>query len=467
MMPAHAVALLVGFGMWSGLARAAIGSPIFAALLDGVALVLLAFAAWSARRRGRWGRLTTVDLLVVTFVAIAAIEIFNPNVPSPLVGLEGFRKTAFMAVGYGIARLSPRSSGGRFMRVVLILSIPALLWSIRQFFVPLPLELAIISTSGASTTSFHSGTVLRAFAPTASPFHLGVLAGSVAIGASILADRRSIRWLLIAIAAAVALGLSLTRANLLATVLALTALAMIVLVRERRRRPLVFAAVVAAVALVVAAYAASSQPPYAPPGSVRPASPPATVGPDRSPAATSSATPTRAPSTAGSDASPGATPSVAATPPPIRVPNLLEDRSLLFRFEFWREQLSAIAQRPLIGFGTSSAADGFDRLYAGTSGRNFEPHSIYTKVLLEQGLIGFLVFLTLLARLLLIALRGVVRRVDQPFRWWALGILLLVGVSGLTGPMLDAYPFNLLFWTVAGSLGRPQGSTSRSTARHR
>ena len=29
---------------------------------------------------------------------------------------------------------------------------------------------------------------------------------------------------------------------------------------------------------------------------------------------------------------------------------------------------------------------------------------------------------------------------------------MLVLVSGLTGPMLDAYPFNLLFWAVAGAV---------------
>ena len=30
----------------------------------------------------------------------------------------------------------------------------------------------------------------------------------------------------------------------------------------------------------------------------------------------------------------------------------------------------------------------------------------------------------------------------------SLGLLVLVAVSGFTGPMLDAYPFNLLFWTT-------------------
>lgn len=443
----YALAALVGLGMWSGLARAAIGSPIYAAGLDVAAVALLGLAAWNARRRGLRARPAAIDVLVAAFVAIAFIEIFNPNVPSPVVGLEGFRKTAFMAVGYGIARLSPPVSNERFLRLVLIVTIPALVWAIRQFFVPIALELAIISTSGASSISFHSGTVLRAFAPTASPFHLGILAGTFVIGASILAGARRDRWLASAILSAIALGLSLTRANLLATVFALIALAVLSFIALRRFRPLVIAGGISAIALVVAVYAASSQPPYVVPGSVGPSPPPATTAPG---------------------ASPGAPSPVTVTPPPIRIPDPLEDRSLLYRFQFWREQLSAVAERPLIGFGTSSAADGFDRLYAGTRSRNFEPHSIYTKVLLEQGMIGFLVFVVLLAMLLLTALRAVLRRgPDAVFETWVLGILLLVGVSGLTGPMLDAYPFNLLFWAAAGLLVQSVRSRSASAAPER
>ena len=126
----------------------------------------------------------------------------------------------------------------------------------------------------------------------------------------------------------------------------------------------------------------------------------------------------------------------------------LADRSLQFRFQFWEKQLTAAADQPWIGYGTSSAADGFDRLYVGTSGRNFEPHSIYLKILLEQGVAGFVIFMAILAMLGLIELRRL--RSGGVFNRVALAILVLVGVSGLTGPMLDAYPFNLLFWAIAG-----------------
>ena len=449
MNPVYALAALVGLGMWSGLARALIGSPVYAAGLDIAVVFLLGLAVWDAHRRGFTSRPAAIDVLVAAFVAIAFIEIFNPNVPSPMVGLEGFRKTAFMAAGYAIARLSPPVSNERFLRLVLILTIPALVWAIRQFFAPIALELAIMSTSGTSSTSFHSGTVLRAFAPTASPFHLGILAGTFVIGASILAGaiKRRDRWIAAAILAAIALGLSLTRANLLATVFALVALAVISIVTLRRFRPLVIAVGISSIAIVVALNAAASRPPYVVPGSASPFPSSASTAPGGSPRAASPA---------------------SVTPPPIRIPELLEDRSLKFRFQFWRDQLGAVAQRPLVGFGTSSAADGFDRLYAGTRSLNFEPHSIYTKILLEQGVIGFLIFACLLATLLLMALRAVFRRGPEAlFATWVLGILLLVGVSGLTGPMLDAYPFNLLFWASAGLLVQSEGSKSADPAAKR
>ena len=38
-----------------------------------------------------------------------------------------------------------------------------------------------------------------------------------------------------------------------------------------------------------------------------------------------------------------------------------------------------------------------------------------------------------------------------------LGAIVVVVISGLTGPMLDAYPFNVLFWGLLGGLASLRG----------
>jgi O-antigen ligase len=417
---ATALAVIVSLGMWTGLARAILGAPIYAFALDAATVGILFLAAWNARRDGSRLRIHPLDVLAAAYVAIAVVEIFNPNVPSPLVGAEGFRKTAFMAIGYAIARVAGGFDGERFLRLVAIGAVPALLWSIRGWIAPIGVEQTIIDSSGVSSTSFHSGTVLRAFAPTASPFHLGILAGSVAIVACVI--RSPIRiWGTIAIIAAVALGLSLTRANIIATVVALGVVGVVHLVRRRGPRLAAIGGLVAALAIVVAVGAASSRPPYG-----APAPPGGAAG--------------------GGSGQGGGIIEIDPT----------QDRSLRFRFQFWEAQLNAITAQPLIGYGTSAAADGFDRLYTRADSQHFEPHSVYLKVLLEQGIFGFVVFGLFLAGIGILALRG--QRSDTRFDRSALGITVLLLVSGLTGPMLDAYPFNLLFWTVAGAL------VSRATA---
>jgi O-antigen ligase len=130
------------------------------------------------------------------------------------------------------------------------------------------------------------------------------------------------------------------------------------------------------------------------------------------------------------------------------VTNPLNDTSLKYRFGYWKRYLQAISEKPLVGYGTSAAADGFDQDYAGTGKRNFEPHSMYLKPALEMGVFGFALFIAIA----LVALYGAYRlhRLGDAFALTAIAIFVALGVTGLTGPMLDAYPVNLLVWATGG-----------------
>lgn len=410
------LALLIVAGEWTGLARGILGAPYYAAILDVAVIALFGSTAIRAAREGRAWPLPLLAILVGAYMLLAAVQILNPNVPTVLVGLEGYRKTAFTMLAFFIVLLERRGDARPFFTIVAIGSVPALLWAIRQSFAPLPVDLAIIETTSASPISFHSGAVLRAFSPTAGPFHLGILSAILMIVALVQWRLGSRWWLAMAVLAGVALGMTITRANIVAAAVGLFAVAVLAAGWRERFRFAAGAAAAMAAVLVASLIAI---------GAVGPA-----PGPD----------------------APGPTPGQDVGEVVGGVANPLQDRSLQFRFGYWREYLEAIGERPVIGYGTSAAADGFDHYYTDDEHVNFEPHSLYFKAALELGIGGFVLFAALLVACAVTCLRSVAS--DPRIGLIASGALVVVGVSGVTGPMLDAYPVNLLFWATMGWAAR-------------
>lgn len=430
-----ALAVLIVLGEWTGLARAILGGPYYAALLDS-ALIGLLILTLVRPRVPRLGRLSLLLAgLIAGYFLLAAIEMLNPNVPNIRVGLEGFRKTAFTMLAFFVLIGSGAVPDLRFYRIFAIGSIPALLFAVRQFFAPTALDFEILYSSGISPITFHSGVVLRAFSPTAGPFHLGVLAACVTVISLALARSGSRWWVAVACLAAATLGLTITRASMIAAIVAVGAMIVISAFGSGRPRA-ILAAAPAGMAMVLAALIAAGA-----------------IGlPALSP---------------GGNSDPGSSFPPSASMPPgsesiggivTGVLNPLEDRNLRFRFEFWRSFIIAFAERPLIGYGTSAAADGFDRFYEGTGSRNFEPHSLYLKAALELGILGLLILLAILALALVLSLR--VLRLVPVLGLIGIAVLFVFTVSGLTGPMLDAYPLNLLFWSTLGWMALAGSQTS-------
>lgn len=416
--PAMILALVIVAGEWTGLARALLRTPAYAAGLDLVLVIVVISALWTAHRSPNTWQLTRLDVFILAYFGLALVQVLNSNVPNLLVGLEGFRKTAFTMLAYLIVRLARPGEAIPFLRLVALGSLFTFIWAIRQNISPLPIELQIIDTAGTSPMSFQSGPVLRAFAPTAGPFHLGILGGAVAIISLELARVRSVGFVLVGVLAGVALGISLTRANMLGTAMGLAAVVVASApMRERLRAAVRALPLLAAIGLAVFLTARTFTP------LIPPTPPP------------------------GGD---GGTPGRASASGHPTLPNPLADRSLQFRFQYWAEQLRAIAERPLTGYGTSAAGDGFGRLYDGTGSRNFDPHSLYLKAPLELGVVGFVLLVGIFALALWECRRAHGR--DPTVALVGFGLLVMTMASGLSGPMLDAYPFNLLFWASLGWL---------------
>jgi O-antigen ligase len=272
----------------------------------------------------------------------------------------------------------------------------------------------IITTSGVSSITFHSAGALRAFSPTAGPFHLGLLAACVLVIGFVFhrSNSRPWPWLALASLAAFVLGATLTRANMIAGLCALAVLVIGSQSLRGRVRSVAPAVLLVGFVLVAAVFTVAVS----------------TVG---------SSSSTTHPATSGS------TSAVTAG-----VSGQLSSKNLVLRVGYWADFAKAIEAQPLIGYGTSSAGDGFRHYYSGTGHSYFDPHSLYLKPALELGLAGLAIFLAILAMALRLGLRAL--RTDRAIGLIWLGVLTAVAVSGITGPMLDAYPVNLFFWSMFG-----------------
>ena len=395
------LAAIFALGEWNGLVRAMAGGPVLGFVLD-VALLAVFMKAIAGRRGvGATAQLNGIDLLVGAYFGLALAEIFNPNVANVTVGVEGFRKSAMMCMGYFAIRASGARDAWTFVKVAAVLSIPAMLMGVRQFLWPLPFDIAIIDSSSVSSATFNEAGTLRAFSPTSGPFLFGLVASVCLIAAITAFMAGRFRWIAVAFLAFVALAMSITRANIVATAIGVIVVTITYQWSAGRKT---FALTLAVGSLFAASVATLI-------GSL--------IG--------------------GAEFGRTIAELAAGADP-------LNDRNFATRVSLWSDFMSAIATNPIVGYGTSSAADGFGVPYALAGGQYFNPHSIYFKAILEMGALG----LVLLIAILLTLLIATVRCRDPFLRAVGLGVFTLVVVSGISGQMLDAYPFNLAFWTLAG-----------------
>src|SRR3989442_9069398 len=82
---------------------------------------------------------------ICAYLGIGVLQIANPNVPSFLAGLEGFRKTC-LYISPALIGLylgwSPRTAT-RFIRILAIAAVPLCLYGIKQVFSPSAFDLQI------------------------------------------------------------------------------------------------------------------------------------------------------------------------------------------------------------------------------------------------------------------------------------------------------------------------------------
>jgi len=138
----------------------------------------------------------------------------------------------------------------------------------------------------------------------------------------------------------------------------------------------------------------------------------------------------------------------------------LEAPTFIFRIGLWQETVfPALEKQPILGYGTSSAAEGLRNLYLGTNSLYFSSHNLYLKIWLELGIIGLIVFLGIVGSSLWKGFRQLrkskIKNTEVTvLLQWGIACVIAFLVSGLVIPNLDAYPANYYFWLLLGMLSR-------------
>jgi len=127
----------------------------------------------------------------------------------------------------------------------------------------------------------------------------------------------------------------------------------------------------------------------------------------------------------------------------------LEDINFTIRKDYlWRGLIPYAIANPF-GYGTGSLPG---------SGHRFEPvlgtfilaDNQYIRILIEQGIVALLIFMTMLVGFFLVFLRNY-KRNRNLMALVSMGVLILFGITGIIGPSLEAYPANLIFWVLMGA----------------
>lgn len=403
--------ILITLASFNGLIKALSGVRYGPLVIDAVLVILLA-ASLAERLMQNRLKIGILDVLAAVFIVITILEMFNPNIPSFQAGLEGFRKFAFMIIGFFIGRYIVNITAlKRLIGALLIGSFIISLYGIKQFMLPSALDYRLIELSTASPITYMMGGHIRAFSTLPGPFHLGIYLVCVLLLLFAIWQRypnKRLSVVILGIPMLVALIMTVTKSNwagLLAGVLTL------ILLNSKQPFRLAWRLFSFGFIILMAGYLLLR---------------------------------------------------ISATTPGLQTVyaglqallNPLDAPTIKFRLDLWNETvIPLIKNSPWFGYGTGSAGEGLGNLFENTSSIYITSHNLYFKIQIELGLLGVLWFFGFILYTLVYIWR-VRRRLRDPFLKivsdWTLAFVVAVTVAGLTGAILDAYPVNLIFWLLLG-----------------
>lgn len=350
--------------------------------------------------------------LVTGFLLLSFLEMFNPNIPSLVAGLQGLRKTsfAFMLFYVGVLSFKDIKEVRIFLARITLASIPLLLYGIKQYFFISEFDKLFLLSNDAD---IWTGTLFgktRATSVFAGSFHFGLFGAIIAVTSLYLMDTATKKSHKLFYFASIGIAMagcytSLTRTNLVALVAGLVVY-MIMKLRVRNIMILLPLVVISMWGIISYISSNTQQLLYSNNELLR------MIG---------------------------------------TIANISNDTRFLGRTHGWETVLSLMKERPLLAYGTGSAGDTLQNVY--DFQYHVTSHNFFLKVLMETGYFGLLLIVLLFIGITIKMFKRVVNSENIYYKRivaCCFSVFVIFFINALVGSTIETYPVSALVLLLIG-----------------
>lgn len=355
--------------------------------------------------------LSTVFISALLLIILGAFEMLNPNILNHLYSLIEFRKTLFQLLAIFVVYAYCSDSGDgktnqKFIRFVVLASLPLIVYGIKQFFLFDSLDARLYSMMDSAADTNRYGSTTRAISFFSGPFHYGMFCVlNMALSLFLARKTSDKRYYAIAIVCLVGVFCSYTRTNMACALITIAVFLAISSPRTgesgRASRVRILLSCLG-FALAIAVFVSS-------PGYIN-------LGNDQLNSLIKG------------------------------LLNAGQDTRLLNRFETWDQAFELIAMHPISGNGVGAAGD---TLSAHSVALNWvTPHNAFIKVMVELGIVGVAIFVIFAVSSFVLCFR--LAKKDADMLSLLLSVAVIVLLNMMLGSTLGTFPVMSLVYMLIG-----------------
>lgn len=350
--------------------------------------------------------------IISLFVFVAFLEMFNPNIPSVQAGLEGFRKTAlpFIMFYVGVLSVKDKDEIQTILRKISLSSILIIIYGMKQYFLSSNFDkLFVLSNNADMYTGMIFGQI-RATSIFSGAFHFGMFSAVMAVINLYLLEvapdkKEKMFWGIGIVFSIVSCYTSLTRTNMIAL---MTGIIFYKLIQIKSKHASIVFPFISVISVFSAYFFGKFSSNW-----------------------------------------------VNLSNPLLRmvgtIVNFAEDSRFLGRIDGWKEIIRLVSEQPFIAYGTGSAGDTLQYTYL--FDHHITSHNFFLKVLMEMGVIGFILIIIFFIFLILILLRKSLKSItllNKKTSAMCLGVLIVFIVNAIVGSAIEANPVSNLILLILG-----------------
>ncbi len=348
-------------------------------------------------------KMKIIWLLIITLQIISVLQIFNENITNRLYSLIEYRKSFFQLIAILVGfHLLKMNSFIRILKYIEIISLPAILYGIKQYFYFTTFDFRYYAIQDASSYTLFYGVTRRAISFFSGPFHYGMLCSIIlCITMYLFFVTKKRIHILLSFICLLGTYCSATRTNYVSSLIVLFIYLILYIKRRGTVTFTVKKIIMLFICVLLLLYVVIDY---------------ANLLENRNPFVVLLNTLTHTSS----------------------------DNRFMGRVDTWYKAIEMIRTRFILGNGIGSAADTMATHSIAVS--QVTSHNMFVKVFVELGLIGFLIFFSFL----LVSVLSCFSRRDNTLFSFALSFISVVLINSLVGSTISTYPVMLIVWLLMG-----------------